>query len=71
MTDRYALNNGAFPAPCNTAAQKYCGGSWQGIIENLDYIQNMGFTAVCHQRLAKPVLYLHPFRCGFRLSYKI
>jgi alpha-amylase len=24
----------------------YCGGSWEGIINNLDYIQNMGFDAV-------------------------
>jgi hypothetical protein len=26
----------------------YCGGSWQGIVDKLDYIQDMGFTAVCH-----------------------
>ena len=24
----------------------YCGGTWQGIIKHLDYIQGMGFTAV-------------------------
>lgn len=27
-------------------AQKYCGGTWQGIINQLDYIQGMGFTAI-------------------------
>lgn len=47
MTDRFALTNGSTTAPCDTAAQTYCGGTWRGIINNLDYIQNMGFDAVC------------------------
>lgn len=28
------------------APKQYCGGSWQGIIDKLDYIQGMGFTAI-------------------------
>lgn len=51
MTDRYALSNGSTTSLCDTAVEEYCGGTWQGIIDNLDYIQNMGFTAV---RLVRP-----------------
>lgn len=47
LTDRFSLTNGATNSPCNTGDQVYCGGTWQGIIKNLDYIKNMGFTAVC------------------------
>jgi len=46
LTDRYALTNGSTTAPCNLGAAPYCGGTWQGIINKLDYIQNMGFTAI-------------------------
>lgn len=31
---------------CDTSKREYCGGTWQGLIDRLDYIQNMGFTAV-------------------------
>ncbi|MCJ1379597.1 hypothetical protein MMC17_002699 [Xylographa soralifera] len=44
LTDRYALPNGSTTAPCNL--NDYCGGTWSSIIDNLDYIQNMGFTAL-------------------------
>ncbi|KAL0945659.1 hypothetical protein HGRIS_014811 [Hohenbuehelia grisea] len=45
VTDRFALpsDNGA---PCDTAMRRYCGGSWEGVIQKLDYIQGMGFDAV-------------------------
>jgi alpha-amylase len=46
LTDRFARTDGSTTATCNTGDQVYCGGSWQGIINHLDYIQNMGFTAV-------------------------
>ena len=46
MTDRYARSDSSKTAPCDTAKGVYCGGTWQGIINNLDYIQNMGFSAV-------------------------
>jgi alpha-amylase len=32
-------------ADCPSPKQ-YCGGSWQGITDKLDYIQGMGFTAI-------------------------
>ena len=44
LTDRYARTDGSTTA-CADLGQ-YCGGTWQGIINNLDYIQTMGFTAV-------------------------
>ncbi|KAH7923770.1 glycoside hydrolase family 13 protein [Leucogyrophana mollusca] len=31
---------------CDTPSRTYCGGSWQGIIDHLDYIQGMGFDAI-------------------------
>lgn len=45
VTDRFALANGSGPA-CNTDDRKYCGGTYQGVISHLDYIQNMGFDAI-------------------------
>lgn len=45
VTDRFALASGSGSA-CNTDDRKYCGGNYQGIINHLDYIQNMGFDAV-------------------------
>lgn len=45
MTDRFALPNDN-GTQCDTSERKYCGGSWQGIINHLDYIQNMGFDAI-------------------------
>jgi alpha-amylase len=46
LTDRFALPDQSTKAPCNTGSRVYCGGTWQGIIDKLDYIQNMGFTAI-------------------------
>lgn len=44
LTDRFARTDGSTSASCTV--NDYCGGTWQGIINHLDYIQNMGFTAV-------------------------
>lgn len=50
MTDRFALqdvsNGTAYSIPCDTSALQYCGGTWRGIIDHLDYIQGMGFDAI-------------------------
>jgi len=46
LTDRFARPDGSTTATCDTAAGKYCGGTWRGIIDRLDYIQGMGFDAV-------------------------
>lgn len=44
MTDRFARSDGS-TAACNDLGN-YCGGTYQGIINKLDYIQDMGFTAI-------------------------
>ncbi|KAK2795310.1 hypothetical protein FQN51_000495 [Onygenales sp. PD_10] len=46
LTDRFARTDGSTTATCNTDDRIYCGGTWQGIINQLDYIQGMGFTAI-------------------------
>ncbi|THH31745.1 hypothetical protein EUX98_g2435 [Antrodiella citrinella] len=46
IIDRYALPEGADPTQCNPGAQTWCGGTWNTLRANLDYIQDMGFTAV-------------------------
>ena len=47
VTDRFARTDGSTTVACNTADRKFCGGTWRGIINKLDYIQGMGFDAVC------------------------
>jgi alpha-amylase len=54
LTDRFARIDGSTTASCDV--NKYCGGTWQGIIKKLDYIQQMGFTAV---RIDAPNLVSH------------
>jgi len=44
LTDRFARPADSTDDECNISY--YCGGTWQGIIDKLDYIQGMGFTAV-------------------------
>lgn len=44
MTDRFSRTDGSTTAPCDV--NDYCGGTWKGLINRLDYIQSMGFSAV-------------------------
>ncbi|GKT42259.1 alpha-amylase 2 [Colletotrichum spaethianum] len=46
MTDRFARTDGSTTVPCDLGEQTYCGGSWKGIAQRLDYIQGLGATAV-------------------------
>lgn len=45
LTDRFATADGSQPG-CDLAANDYCGGKYQGIINQLDYIKGMGFDAI-------------------------
>ncbi|CAG8948717.1 hypothetical protein HYFRA_00001838 [Hymenoscyphus fraxineus] len=45
FTDRFARTDGS-NTYCAPGYGGFCGGTWQGIINKLDYIQDMGFTAV-------------------------
>lgn len=58
LTDRFSRPDGSTTACSDLNA--YCGGTWQGIINKLDYIQGMGFTAVCN------IPSLLPLSCTFR-----
>lgn len=44
LTDRFAKDNGD-TSPCQNLSG-YCGGNYRGLINNLDYIANMGFDAI-------------------------
>lgn len=44
MTDRLARNSDP-SSPCSNL-NNYCGGTFNGIIRKLDYIQGMGFNAI-------------------------
>jgi len=43
LTDRFALPDGSAP---DCWIRDYCGGTWKGIENKLDYIQGMGFQAI-------------------------
>jgi alpha-amylase len=43
VTDRFATTNQSSP---ECWIRGYCGGTWKGIENNLDYIQGMGFEAI-------------------------
>lgn len=45
LTDRFAPTDVSTAGSCDNVGV-YCGGTWQGLINHLDYIQGMGFTAV-------------------------
>ncbi|KAL0941728.1 alpha-amylase [Colletotrichum truncatum] len=44
MIDRYAHDDGTTDHQCEL--YKFCGGTWKGLTNKLDYIQDMGFSAV-------------------------
>jgi alpha-amylase len=46
MVDRFARTDGSTTAACNVTNRDYCGGTWAGIQNKLDYIQGMGFDAI-------------------------
>ncbi|KAI0070668.1 glycoside hydrolase family 13 protein [Panus rudis PR-1116 ss-1] len=54
VTDRFATPDGSSPQ-CNTEDRKYCGGTYKGIMNKLDYIQNMGFDAIWISPIVKNV----------------
>lgn len=46
LTDRFARTDLSTSAACDSSEGIYCGGTWEGLISKLDYIQGMGFTAI-------------------------
>jgi alpha-amylase len=53
MTDRFARTDLSTTASCNSSQGVYCGGTWKGLLNKLDYIQGMGFTAIWISPLVK------------------
>ena len=45
MKDRFATIDTSGPH-CDTSDPQYCGGTWQGIVKKLDYMQSIGFDVV-------------------------
>lgn len=46
MTDRFAIPSGKEVGKCDASLGVHCGGTWKGIYEHLDYIQEMNFDAI-------------------------
>lgn len=56
LTDRFAPSKGSpFEGTVCTNLKKYCGGTWKGIEQNLDYIKGMGFDAIWISPVVKNV----------------
>lgn len=54
ITDRFAQTNGSAPL-CDASEGLYCGGTWKGITNKLDYVQNIGATAIWISPIIKNV----------------
>ncbi|QSS61847.1 alpha-amylase AmyA [Histoplasma capsulatum] len=46
FTDRFARSDGSTTAECDPRKGLICGGTWRGIINKMDYIQDLGFDAI-------------------------
>ncbi|GAO46129.1 hypothetical protein G7K_0368-t1 [Saitoella complicata NRRL Y-17804] len=56
ITDRFAREDNATTSViCDSGTDIYCGGSWQGIINQLDYIQDMGFGGIWISPIVKNI----------------
>lgn len=55
MTDRFAQTDGSTTRACNLTEGVYCGGTWRGTINHLDYIQDMGFDAIMISPIVKNI----------------
>lgn len=55
LTDRFGRTDNSTISLCDTSANAYCGGSWRGLINHLNYIQDMGFTAVWISPVTKQI----------------
>nr|AAC49622.1 alpha-amylase [Lipomyces spencermartinsiae]prf//2203288A alpha amylase [Lipomyces kononenkoae] len=65
VTDRFARTDGSITYSCDVTDRVYCGGSYRGIINMLDYIQGMGFTAIW----ISPIVENIPDDTGYGYAY--
>lgn len=54
ITDRFARDSAASSEE-ECQYRNYCGGTWKGVEERLDYIQGMGFTAIWISPIVKQI----------------
>lgn len=45
LTDRFAKTSSSSTSACSDLSS-YCGGTWKGMEQRLDYIQGLGFDAI-------------------------
>ena len=64
ITDRFARTDGSTTYTCNSENRAYCGGTWQGLINHLDYIQGLGISAV-YSLCQKLFMWLMWFSSGY------
>lgn len=69
VTDRFARSDNSTVAPCNAAAGEYCGGDFRGIINKLDYIQDLGFSAVSSHPIV--ILYSWQWICSLSFLFSV
>lgn len=55
MTDRFALEDGSTSTACDVSDRQRCGGTWKGLQNKLDYIQDLGFDAVWISPISKNI----------------
>ncbi|PGH00758.1 alpha-amylase [Blastomyces parvus] len=55
FTDRFARTDGSTTAKCDAKKGFFCGGTWRGIINKLDYIQGLGFDAIMISPVSKNI----------------
>lgn len=67
ITDRFARSATADTSE-ECSYRRYCGGTWKGIEEHLDYIQGMGFTAIWISPIIKQLDPPTAFGCVFPCS---
>lgn len=55
LTDRFARTDQSTTASCPFGFEGFCGGTYKGIMEKIDYIQGLGFDAIWISPITKQV----------------
>ncbi|KAF2171951.1 glycoside hydrolase family 13 protein [Zasmidium cellare ATCC 36951] len=55
LTDRFARTDNNLTSPCDVSKNEYCGGTWKGIEQKLEYIYDMGFNAIWISPITKNI----------------
>ncbi|KAL0256771.1 hypothetical protein SLS55_009168 [Diplodia seriata] len=55
IVDRFARTDGSTTEACDVEEKIHCGGTWKGLENKLDYIADMGFTAIWISPITKGI----------------